>query len=107
MKRTAFFLLLILIGAASVYSQHTAEVISVNANMRGTPSTEGKVMAVLPSRTVLAVIKQKEVWFLVQAPEYVGWMHGDTIRITGGTPAPCTTGTLHPGRITVGGNVGR
>jgi hypothetical protein len=102
MKRTAFLLLLIFIGSTSAYSQQTAEVIAENANLRGTPSTEGKVMAVLPNKTVLAIIKQKEAWFLVQAPEYVGWMHGDTIRITGGTPAPCTSGGLLRTKNTIG-----
>ncbi len=63
-------------------SAQTARVISENANLRGTPKTSGKIVDTLPEFTNLEIIKQKGVWFLVQASEYVGWIHGNTIRLT-------------------------
>jgi hypothetical protein len=69
-----------LLFALSVHSQ-TATVISENANLRGTPSEKGKVVETLRRDTQVAVIKQKDAWFLVQSTEYVGWLHGNTIRL--------------------------
>lgn len=59
-----------------------ATVISDNANLRGTPNSAGKVVDVLPQNTLLQVFKDQAPWYLVQAPEYVGWIHGNTIRFS-------------------------
>jgi len=81
--------LALLLFALSVYSQ-TATVISENANLRGTPSEKGKVVETLRRDTSVEVIKQKDAWFLVQSTEYVGWIRGNTIRLTDGRSVPIT-----------------
>lgn len=80
MKNTILSLCLVLFFSAISYSQ-TAFVISEKANLRGTPTTKGKVVDTLSRQTNLEVIKQKGVWFLVQTSDYVGWIHGNTIKI--------------------------
>lgn len=60
----------------------SATVIAENAKLRGTPSERGKVVSVLEQDTSVEVIKQRSAWFLVQSTDYVGWLHGNTIRLT-------------------------
>ena len=76
------FLIVLLFGTSSftAYSQ-TANVISENVNLRGTPTSKGKVIYTLPKGSEIEVIKQKGAWFLVQSTDYVGWVHGYTIRL--------------------------
>lgn len=71
---------LFLIFSFSVYSQ-SATIIVENANLRGTASQTGRVVATLPNGSEVETIKQTGVWFLVQSPEYVGWLHGNTIKL--------------------------
>ena len=79
--KKAILLFIFLLGASlSIYSQ-TATVIARNANLRGTPSTKGKIVDTLPNTMIVKVIKQKGVWFLVQSIDYVGWIHGNTIKL--------------------------
>lgn len=65
----------------STFGQSSAVVISENANLRGTPTERGKIVDTVPELTFLEIIKRKGVWFLVQSDEYVGWIHGNTIRL--------------------------
>ncbi len=81
MRKYILSLIFVCSFCISNYSQD-ATVISENANLRGTPTTKGKVVDVLPNDTLVEVIKQKGVWFLVQATDYVGWIHGNTIKLT-------------------------
>lgn len=60
----------------------TALVKSKEANLRGTPTLSGKIVKRLAKGTSLEIIKQKRAWFLVQSPEYAGWIHGDTIALS-------------------------
>ncbi len=82
MQFRKFTPLLILIFALNAFAQK-AQVISEKANLRGTPTAKGKVVDTLPESTVLEIIKQKGVWFLAQSTDYVGWIHGNTIRLVG------------------------
>ena len=75
-----FFLLFV-----SLTFAQKATVISENANLRGTPALNGRIVDVLSKGESLEVIKQNGPWFLVQALEYVGWIHGDTISLNGAT----------------------
>ncbi len=75
-----FCIIGLLVLSFSAFGQ-SAVVISENANLRGTPTERGKVVETLPEQTSLEIIKQKGVWFLVQSEEYVGWIHGNTIRL--------------------------
>ncbi len=68
----------------SVYSQ-SATVIVENANLRGTPNQAGRVVTTLSSNSIVEIIKQNGAWFLVQSPEYAGWLHGNTIRLDSAT----------------------
>jgi hypothetical protein len=62
------------------YSQ-SAVVIVENANLRGTPNQNGKVVDILLNGSSIEIIKQSGAWFLLQTSEYVGWLHGNTIRL--------------------------
>jgi hypothetical protein len=67
--------------SASIFAQ-TASVKAENANLRGTPGMNGKIVNILARDTSLEVIKQKGTWYLVQSTDYVGWIHVDTITLT-------------------------
>ncbi len=64
-----------------VFSQSIATVTAENANLRGTPTNKGKIVDTLPKDTLLEVFQQKGVWYLVQAQDYVGWIHGNIIAL--------------------------
>lgn len=73
----------------------TATVIVENANLRGTPNSNGKIVDTVSEGAALQVLQQKNVWFLVQSTDFVGWIHGDTIKyssnafgLTRSSPAP-------------------
>lgn len=88
MKRIILLSVLIL-AFAVLGSAQSATVIAENANLRGTPSASGTVVETLSSKSRVDVIKQQGAWFLVQSTEYVGWIHGNTIRLDLATyPAP-------------------
>jgi hypothetical protein len=78
MKRITPGLFLILLFSALAFAQY-AVVIKENANLRGTAAASGKVVTVLPFGTEVDVLKQVGGWFLVQSPDYAGWVHGNTI----------------------------
>ena len=86
--KTLFTILLTLILTISTFAQ-TATVISENANLRGTPTEKGKVIDTIAQNASLEILKQRGAWFLVQSTDYVGWMHGNTIKLT----SPLTVGT--------------
>lgn len=79
MKSIKLMFLALLFGV-SVNSQ-TASVIVENANLRGTPIEQGKVIETLPNGKTGSVLMQKGAWFLLQTEDYVGWIHGNTIKI--------------------------
>lgn len=80
-----YFLLAVVFLTISVYQSvaQSATVIAEQANLRGTPATSGKIVEKLGQNTVVELIKQKGPWFLVQAKDFVGWMHGDTLKVDG------------------------
>jgi len=86
-------LIFILVFSFTSFAQN-ATVISENANLRGTPSQYGKVVETLESGSAIQVIQQKGVWFLVQTSDYVGWMHGDTIKYIASTKKPLLRPTV-------------
>ncbi|MBX3266437.1 MAG: SH3 domain-containing protein [Acidobacteria bacterium] len=94
MRRVLFLIAFLLWVAATGWPQ-SAKVISENANLRGTPAASGKVVDTLPRATSVQVIKQAGSWFLVQAAEYVGWVHGNTIRLD----APLDISTADPSTL--------
>ncbi len=63
------------------YSQ-TALVIGENAYLRGSAVETGAVVDTLSPGTKVAIIRQQGPWFLVQASPFVGWMHGNSLRLT-------------------------
>lgn len=94
LPKLCLLIALAVFGPQSLFSQ-SATVISENANLRGTPAASGKVVDTLPRATSVQVIKQAGSWFLVQAAEYVGWIHGNTIRLD----APLDISTADPSTL--------
>jgi hypothetical protein len=82
-------ILFIFVFGLSVFGQ-TAVVTTDNANLRGTPTEKGKVVEKLKRETPLEVLKQRDVWFLVQTIDYVGWISGDAVKLT----SPLTIDTI-------------
>jgi len=56
-------------------------VITEEANLRGTPTSAGEILAVVEEGDRFRLIEKKGAWYLVQTPAYVGWLHGNTIRL--------------------------
>lgn len=83
MKTTISFLFILVFAYCFTVNAQTASVIAENANLRGTPNAGGKVVDTLSEGAILEVLQQKGVWFLVQSTDFVGWVHGDTIKYVG------------------------
>jgi hypothetical protein len=60
-----------------------AIVISENANLRKTPNQNGEVAQTIAEGTNVEVFKQRGAWFYVHSNGNTGWLHGNTIRLTG------------------------
>ena len=74
-------LLLILLFHIPVFCQDRVTIISIKANVRGTPDNQGIVVTTVDKDENFELIKQKGAWFLIQTPKYVGWIHGNSIEI--------------------------
>lgn len=74
-------IVLILFFTAVSYSQ-MAVVIGENAYLRGSAVETGAIVDTLKSGAKVAIIKQQGPWFLVQSSPFVGWMHGNSLRLT-------------------------
>lgn len=72
---------LFLFFVLTVVGQETVTVISLKANLRGTPDAKGIVITTVNDGEQFELIKQAKGWFLVQTPSYVGWIHGSTIKL--------------------------
>ena len=71
----------VLLATALTLSAQQVTVISEKSNLRGTPSSNGKVVSEVSLGQVFDVIKQAGGWFLVQTPDYVGWIHGNGLKL--------------------------
>lgn len=71
---------LVLFLAVSAYSQN-AVVIGDNAYLRGSPAEDGAVVDTLNPASAVSIIKQQGPWFLVQSSPFVGWIHGNSIKL--------------------------
>jgi hypothetical protein len=82
---------LLLFLAVGSFAQRTryVTVISENANLRGTPSASGEILTRVEQGEIFRLVETRGAWFLVETPEYVGWLHGNTIRL--GTNAAGST----------------
>lgn len=60
----------------------TATVISTRANLRETPSQNGQVKQEVPIGSEVRVLDSKGAWYVVRIADAVGWMHGNTFRLT-------------------------
>lgn len=74
---------LVVLLASSLIAQRTryVTVIAENANLRGTPSASGRVLGVVEEGETFRLIENRGAWYLVETPQYVGWLHGNTIRL--------------------------
>ena len=84
MKRIIPLVLLSICFSYFAYGQ-PAIVLPENANLRGTPKVTGTVVQTLPHDAKVQIIKKDGPWFLVHSEEFVGWIHGNTIRIMTGS----------------------
>ena len=75
-----FFLVMFIVPAVS--AQDSVVVTAPQANIRGTPNANGKIVTVVDKGGRFELIKSAAPWYLVQTAEYVGWIHGNGIRIT-------------------------
>src|ERR1044072_8543378 len=66
-------------------SEISVEIIAITANVRGTPDMQGIVVTTAVKGDVFELITTREGWYLVQTPKYVGWMHGNLIKLIYGT----------------------
>lgn len=73
-------LFLIAIQLTSVMAQDIGTVVT-RGPLRGTAEASGIVTAFLESGDKFEVIRQQGPWYLLQTNKYVGWMHGNFIRI--------------------------
>lgn len=81
--RKLLLILLVLFLTAISYSQ-MAVVLGDNAYLRGSPAETGAVVDTLVPGAKVALIRQQGPWFLVQASPFVGWMHGNSLRLVRG-----------------------
>lgn len=75
-----FFFVLLLALTVSAQTK-TVTVITEKANLRGTPSPKGSVVEEVSQGEVFELITSKGAWYLVQTSRFVGWMHGNTIKL--------------------------
>jgi TonB family protein len=81
MKKISSVFLLIILSAWTVLGQE-AKVTSARANLRGAPSTNGRVLSQVLRGTNVTVLVDRSPWYLVQTDnEYVGWIHVSTISL--------------------------
>jgi SH3-like domain-containing protein len=83
MRNFIFILSFLLFLNFAGYAQDRyVTVISVKANLRGTPSTTGDVVDEVRKDETFKLLEERGSWYLVQTPSYVGWLHGSTIRFS-------------------------
>ena len=63
----------------SAVQEGTATVITQQVNLRGTPHSQGEVVARLHRAERLTVYAVRGSWYLVQSDKYAGWIHGNTL----------------------------
>lgn len=84
MRLLFFPLVVILLLSVCLRAQQDryVTVIVIKANLRGTPSTTGSVVAEVRKDETLKLLEERCSWYLVQTSSYVGWLHGSTIRFS-------------------------
>ena len=76
-----FLLPLVILLASTFAFAQDATVISQAANLRGLPTLKGLKITTLPKDTKMRVIGSDGTWYLVQTPEYMGWMYYKLIKV--------------------------
>jgi hypothetical protein len=66
---------------ADVFGQETVSVIAIKANVRGTPSNNGKIVTTVTKNSTYELLKEKAPWYLIQTDDYAGWIHGNSISL--------------------------
>src|SRR5688572_2869193 len=74
------FLLVILLTWTALGQE--AKVTSARANLRGAPSSTGRVLSQVVRGTGVIILIDRAPWYLVQTDsQFVGWIHGSVIRL--------------------------
>jgi hypothetical protein len=68
-----------LIVPVNAQTPRYARVISGTANLRDTPSIPSGSEQQIDEGTIVKVLDEKLLWYVVRAGNRVGWMHGNTI----------------------------
>lgn len=84
MRLLVTFALTILLALSISAQTKTVTIISEQANLRGTPSPRGEVVAQVIQNEVFELITSRGAWFLVQTDRFAGWVHGNTIKLNDG-----------------------
>lgn len=74
-------LIFLILFSAVVSDSQTALVFSENTFLRGKPSDTGEVVDTLVRDTKVQIITKQGIWYLVQASPFVGWVHGNSLRL--------------------------
>ncbi len=86
-KLTSAFVLTLLLAFSASAQTKTITVISEKANLRGTPSPSGAVVEQVAQNEEFELITSKGAWYLVQTARFVGWLHGNTIKLNANAQA--------------------
>lgn len=83
MPKLVFVSLVVLLLSWNLIAQKSryVTVISEKANLRGNPTTAGELLTVVEEGDRFRLIETRGAWYLVETPPYVGWLHGNTIRL--------------------------
>ncbi len=83
MVRFLFIALLLSASTVASFSQKArfVTVIAENANLRGSPTASGELVGLVQEGETFRLIEVRGAWYLVETPEYVGWIHGNNIKL--------------------------
>jgi hypothetical protein len=73
--------------AKTVVNNECVRVTASSATLRGRPSLTGKALDIVSKNTQLESIAKRDVWVLVQAEDYAGWIESKWVE-------PCIAGTV-------------
>jgi TonB family protein len=104
MKTKLGLFLLVILSTWTALGQE-AKVTATRANLRGAPSTNGRVLSQVVRGTSVSILLDRSPWYLVQTDnQFVGWIHGSSI----GLSARVEKNTIpprNPNRYTVKGDI--
>ena len=77
----ALFALICALAISSFAQTQTATIIAARVNLRGTANAKGRVVQEVKQGEKVEILLSRGPWYLVQTADYVGWLHGNAIRL--------------------------